>query len=311
MNSSSRQIAQMQDELAQTLAISPNLSLDDLNVVAKHKMNEINDLPNADFCGLSPTQMSNWMYSPFNELECIAISTPQDLPTSPVMRYLGLILDEAMANGGSFKATLKGNLPVKLVKKASDLLAEFALVKDATRIGLYEYAGTNEDKFNALHYTRILAELSGIIYYRSGCFHVKKAAQKQFESGGINAFFLLMLETMVNKFNWGYLDGWDGDIDFRQFWVFMLWRLQSHGSSEQLLDEMVKAFPALLHEIAGDEYVTPIQQLKSMIETRFVTRFLQYWGFVTIHPRGIFVQDEEPAKVQIQPLLTQTFQFAI
>ncbi|MDT8406590.1 MAG: hypothetical protein RQ715_05010 [Methylococcales bacterium] len=51
----------------------------------------------------------------------------------------------------------------KLVKQASELLPEFA--------------GSNEDKFNALHYTRVLADISGIIYRRSGRYHVKKLAQ--------------------------------------------------------------------------------------------------------------------------------------
>ena len=55
---------------------------------------------------------------------------------------------------------------------------------------------------------RLLAEIAGIIYLRSGRFHVKKAAQKQYQRHGLNAFFLPMLEAAVTGYNWGYLDSW-------------------------------------------------------------------------------------------------------
>lgn len=311
MNSSSKQIAQMQDEIEQSIAMNPNLTLEDLNVVAQHKMAQVNNQSIADFCGMSSNQMANWMYAPFNELADVTLNTPEDLTGSPVMRYLALILDEAMDNGGSFKATAKGNLPAKLVKQASDLLPEFALYQNSTPISRYDHEGSNEDKFNALHYTRILAEVAGIIYRRSGHFHVKKAAQKQYQNFGINAFFLPMLEAVVQEYNWGYLDAIEDDVDVRQFWLFMLWRVQCHGSFERLIDEVSIAFPALLHECAADEYHTPMRQLSFIIETRFIKRFLQYWGFVTYEPSRIFAQDKGPAKLQIQPLLRQTFQFTI
>jgi len=81
-----------------------------------------------------------------------------------------------------------------------------------------------------LHYTRVLAEISGIIYRKSGRFHIKKAAQKQYQTHGVKAFFLAMLEAVASKYNWGYLDGWENDVELRTFWLFMLWRLQSQWS---------------------------------------------------------------------------------
>ncbi|MEI8633529.1 hypothetical protein P4S72_18595 [Vibrio sp. PP-XX7] len=69
-----------------------------------------------------------------------------------MMRYLALILDEAMQNEGAIKATSKGNLPTKIVKQASELLPEFAVSQFPINISISEFAGSNEDKFNALHY---------------------------------------------------------------------------------------------------------------------------------------------------------------
>ena len=185
--------ADVQDEVAAMLAMNPHLSLAELNVALQHKMADRNNQPHPDFCGVTPTQMANWLYAPFDQLQWLTISTPEDLSASPVMRYLGLMLDEAMAQSGSFNATSKGNLPTKLVKQACELLPEFAVAQCGSNLGICEFAGNNEDKFNALHYTRVLAELSGIIYRRSGRYHVKKAAQKQYQAAGIPAFFKPML----------------------------------------------------------------------------------------------------------------------
>ena len=93
-----------------------------------------------------------------------------------------------MQQGGAFKATPKGNLPTTLVKQASALLPAFAVSQHHTHISISEFAGHNEEAFNALHYTRILAEAASIIYRRSGKFHVKKIAQKQYQTHGLHGF---------------------------------------------------------------------------------------------------------------------------
>ncbi|MBN3239279.1 MULTISPECIES: YecA family protein [Pectobacterium] len=309
MNSVSKQHAQVIDDVEAMLAMNPNLSLDELNVALQHKVQDRNNQPHPDFCGVTPMQMANWLYAPFDELQCVKISTPDDLSASPVMRYLALILDEAMAQEGSFKATSKGNLPTKLVKQASELLPEFAVAQFERDISISEFAGSNEDKFNALHYTRVLAEINGIIYQRSGRYHVKKAAQKQYQTLGVQAFFKPMLETAINKYNWGYLDSFEFDADLRTFWLFMLWRIQSHKRVDQLIEEVITAFPDLLQAFPTNNYWSPERNLSMLIESRFIGRFLQFWGFVTAD--RYIIADPVDRVVQVQPLLTQTFQFTI
>ncbi|WP_019675218.1 YecA family protein [Arsukibacterium perlucidum] len=311
INATSKQHSDVLDDIAQTVAMNPNLTLEELNLVAQKKMAERNNRPSADFCGLTPTQMANWLYAPLDDLEWLTISTPEDISSSPVMRYLTLIFDEAMQNNGSFKATSKGNLPATLVKQAGDLLPEFAVNQHRTNISISEFSGINEDKFNALHYTRILAEISGIIYLRSGRFHIKKTAQNQYEKQGIQVFFLPMLKAAISKYNWGYLDSWQNDVDLRTFWVFMLWRLQSHGSVDQLIEEVSTAFPDLLRQLIPEEFFSPAKLLHLLIEIRFIEHFLQFWGFVVADPKRIFDKEPIPRKVSIQPLLTHTFHFSI
>lgn len=311
INAVSKQHAEVFDDFAQTLAMNPNLSLEELNLLAQHKMAERNNRPDADFCGLSPNQIENWLYAPLSELAQVEITTPADLSASPVMRYLALMLDEAIQQGGSFKATTKGNLPAKLVKQASELLPEFSVARFETYSSISEFCGSNEDKFNALHYSRLLAELAGIFYKKTGSFYVKKAAIKQYQQQGISAFFLPMLEAAIKQYNWAYLDGWSEQVNLQPFWLFMLWRLQSHTSVEKLNEEVCVAFPALLQQLPDEQYFSPEEQLGKMIESRFVVRFLQFWGFVTLDPRlyvnGVKVQ----RKVSIEPLLVQSFSFTI
>ncbi len=310
MSSVSKQHAQVFDDVETMLAMNSNLSLDELNAALQHKVHDRNNQPHPDFCGVSPAQMTNWLNAPFNELQWVTISTPDSLSASPVMRYLALILDEAMAQEGSFKATSKGNLPTKLVKQASELLPEFGVAQFERDISISEFAGSNEDKFNALHYTRVLAEISGIIYRRSGRYHVKKSAQKQYQALGIQTFFKPMLEAAVSKYNWGYLDGFEYDTDLRTFWLFMLWRIQSHNSVDQLVKEVMTAFPDLLLAFRTDDYFSPEKNLSVLIESRFIERFLQFWGFVTIDPRRFNTEPVE-RRLQVLPLLKQTFQFTI
>lgn len=311
MSSVSKQHAQVFDDVEAMLAMNPNLSIDELNVALQHKVQDRNNQPHPDFCGVTPTQMANWLYAPFAELQWVSISTPDSLSASPVMRYLALILDEAMAQEGAFKATSKGNLPAKLVKQASELLSEFAVAQFPRNISISEFAGSNEDKFNALHYTRVLAEISGIIYRRSGRYHVKKTAQKQYQALGIQAFFKPMLEAAISKYNWSYLDGFEYDVDLRTFWLFMLWRIQNHNSLDQLVEEVITAFPDLIQSLPTDDYFSPERNLSMLIESRFIERFLQFWGFVTIDPRRYINAEPVARVVQVQPLLKQTFQFTI
>ncbi len=120
-----------------------------------------------------------------------------------------------------------------------------------------------------------------------------------------------MLEAAVSKYNWGYLDSFEFDVDLRAFWLFMLWRIQSHNKVDQLVEEVMTAFPDLLQAFPADDYFSPERNLNRLIESRFIRRFLQFWGFVTIDPRRFLNTESIGRTVQVLPLLKQTFQFTI
>ncbi len=304
-------LADIMDEFEQIAITNPHLSLEDLNTVIEHKIAERNKRPNADFCGLSATQMSNWLYAPFSQLELVKIKVPADLSMSPIMCYLAIILDEASQQGGSFKLTQKGSLPLKLVRQAAALETQFAIAQYSIHISLSDFMGNTEDQFNALHYARVIADIAGLTYLKKGSLCVKKTVLKQYHASGLGAFFLPMLEAAIYHYNWAYLDGHESEVPINVCRVFMVWRLQVHASPARMINEVHAAFPHLEALCAGHRYNSPKEQLEQLIMLRFVERFLEYWGFVTVDPKSSPFAQSLPSTVDIQPLLTQTFQFEI
>lgn len=297
-------------DLSHVLEMNPEMSIDDLNVVAQHKVMQRNKMPLDEFCGLTPETMARWLYAPFNQIKEISICEDIDLSMSPVMRYLEIILDEAISNGGSFKATAKGNLPTKLVKEASELRVNFGIENSSTPVGISEYAGSNEDKFNALHYSRILAELAGFIYLKKGRFYVKKEVQKNYQENGLQGLFMPMLEAAVKHYNWGYLDGWAEEPDLRLFWLFMVWRVKEHGSFNRLIEEFRIAFPDFVSQIPEEgAYFSRDDQLIYIIQSRFIRRFMEFWGFASKDERSLLDKINSSDKITIRPLLEQVFKF--
>lgn len=290
-------------EAKPVVLMDPNFTMDELNAELQRRMAEQKSRPNNNYCGLSSTQMTNWLSATLDEKQGVTITAPADLATSPVMRYLEVILDEAMSQGGSFKVTAKGNLPLKVVKQAQAVLPELAVASDGQEPSSSEFTGSNEERFNALHYARILAELAGIISLKSGRIHVSEEAQALYQSQGLKAFFLPMLEAVVVKYNWSYFDDL-AEVSLSKYWLFMLWRLQGHCSITQLIDDVNKAFPKLAQQFTQGENGSAKEQLDACIASRFVKRFMQFWGFVSL-------DSKEPTGVKIQPLLGQTFTFSV
>ena len=85
MDSNAKQRNEFVEELEHKLAMNPDLSLDELNLIAERLANNRNSLAMDDFCGLSPNQIQNWLYAPVANLNGVTVSTPADFSDSPVM----------------------------------------------------------------------------------------------------------------------------------------------------------------------------------------------------------------------------------
>lgn len=294
-------------DLEQVVLSNPGLSREDLEAVVASRMQEQNSKPSAELCGLSPEQMLSWINAPWSAWEGVEFSTPADVSSSPVMRYLEILLEHLLAEGGSIRLTPKGNLPLRVVQQCGAIAEQLPSVGNLYPISISEYRGRNEEEFNALHYTRIVAELAGILYQRSGRLHFKKDAQKKYRQQAIGGFYADMLESATSRYNWAYLDLHD-QVALQELWLFMLWRLQSHCSIEQLVQEVAVVLGPLLDQLPPHDYFSKQQQLHNVVSLRFVWRFLGFFGLVR-HLEGRDSFREAPVKVEFTPLMEASFKF--
>jgi hypothetical protein len=295
----------------QQLALSnPGLSREDFEIVMASRMRAQNSKPSADLCGLSPEQMHNWLYAPWNSWQGVNFSTPADVSGSPVMRYLEILLDNLLEEGGSIKLTPKGNLPVRIVQQCADIAEQLPSVGNLHPVSISEYRGRNEDDFNALHYTRLVAQEAGVLYQRSGRLHARKDAQKKYRQQGIGGFYADMLESAVSRYNWGYMDLYSDQLALQELWLFMLWRLHSHGCIQQLGQELAIVIKPVLDQLPQPEYSSKEEQLTNIVSIRFVWRFLGFFGLVR-HLEGRSSPREDREKVEFTPLMAASFTFRL
>lgn len=303
-------IQELFTEMEQVALSNPGLSMEDLNTVMASRVQVQNSKPRADLCGLSADQMHSWINGSWNAWQGIEFSTPADLSSSPVMRYLEILLENLLEGGGSIKLTTKGNLPLRIVQQCNAIADQLPSVGDLAHTYLSEYRGRNEDDFNALHYTRIIAELAGILYQRSGRLHFKKDAQKKYQQLGMGAFYADMLETATSRYNWAYLDRYSDQIALTELWLFMLWRLQTHCSLQQLAEEVAVVLQPMLEQMPEPGYYSKQQELTNIVSTRFVSRFLGFFGLVKNHENRAFLS-KVPGKVEFTPLMAASFKFRL
>ena len=301
----------LQDVFAdlQQLALSnPGLSREDFETVMASKVQARNSKPSADLCGLSPEQMHNLLNAPWNAWQGVEFSIPADVSGSPVMRYLEILLENLLEAGGSIRLTTKGNLPVRIVQQCGAIADQLPSVEQLSHISLSEYRGRNEDDFNALHYTRVIAELAGILYQRSGRLHFKKDAQKKYQRQGLGGLYADMLASATRHYNWAYMDGYSDQIALQELWLFMLWRLQSHCCIQQLAQEVAVVVGPMLDQLPHSEYSSKQQELSNIVSIRFVRRFLGFFGLVR-HLESIDSYGMAPGKVEFTPLMAASFTF--
>lgn len=297
-------------DLEQLTLSNPGLSLEDLETVVASRIQAQNSKPSADLCGLSPEQMHNWINAPWNAWEGVEFSTPADVSSSPVMRYLEILLENLLEGGDSIKLTTKGNLPLRVVQQCNAIADQLPSVGELNHISLSEYRGRNEDDFNALHYTRVVAELAGILYQRSGRLHAKKDAQKKYQKEGLRGFYADMLASAARQYNWAYLDSFTDELALQEFWLFMLWRLQNHCSVQQLAEEVAVVLKPVLQQMPEPDHCSKQRELTNIVSTRFVRRFLGFFGWVKYPGKGDFVS--KPSEIiEYTSLMTASFRFTL
>ncbi len=274
----------------------PFKDMDEMNEALAAHVQTVNNRPMAHFHGLSPAQMYLLLYQTFHPdspLKVHAVSGSQ-LDHVPFFLLVVNLLQAVQAAGG-FKATAKGNLPVAVCK---ELYAKKRIVHEHIEAGFVK--ANKEEDFGSVHIAHVVAKLMGLVRKLKGKILLTKKAEKLLLPANLPTLFGDLLRFYCKEYNWAYswapVWGFEDDqknMQVAQFEMgYLLFLLTKFGDQDHTAafyaDECMKAFPILAEQL-GNKYRSPMDELRSAIDIRFLDNFACWFGFamvVGVHKKG-------------------------
>lgn len=264
-----------------------------------------------DFAGLSPAEMTQFLYHPFDSPDLIQL--PKVLSVTPSAPLLDLFLPLAAAlTEKPIKLTARGNLPTAF---CSEVFGTYQAPHDAySGETIAAYSTVTEGKFQDLHVMRVVADLGGLVHKRNGKLHITRKASKTLDEHGPAGIYPMLFETYTSKYNWGYTDGYQPLPFIQHSWAFTCYLLQRFGSTSRpesfYTDRFLTAFPAILAEVEPLSYRTAEQTAANCYSVRALQRFLGFLGLAdyswTRQPRAL-----HQGNLKRRPLLQEAVQFQV
>lgn len=296
------------DEIAQFLEGGNITSIEDVNIKIAELQNRQNDGSLAEFHGLSPRQMHQFLYSPFESEELVVF--PDTLESQHVSSRAAFLLTGLLNVIGEdgLKLTVKGNLPRKCIQE----IAQAYYQQWPSR---YERPGFQmETDFLPLHVTHIVAQLAGLIRKQKGKVLLTAKGRKAMAAGSVKEIYPLFFKAYIDKFDWGYQDRLE-DLPFLQTtFLFSLYLLQRYGQNWRphsfYEDAFVRAFPTLMEEVTPRPWRKPEESLRSCYTLRMLERFANFFGLIDfeetnpdpLHPEW---------RLRVTPLLSELVRFSV
>jgi hypothetical protein len=250
-------------------------SLDEMNQHLSKMMNNFNSVAKAPFLGLSPTQMHNILYTPFNFNNDVFSFECQDmdkLKEVPLLKHCLYLLNR-LKSEGEIKATQTGNLPRALVR---EMYHEFFSNDRYARLP------STEDDLLGITRVKHILELSGLIKKRSNKFSLTKKGEGLLLENKLSELFNEVVLTFMNQWNWAFGDGYSDLPLIQKSIVFNLYLLnkkcQSWTYDKELGQCYLEAFPALVNEATG--YFGPEKEIINCFSTRFLSRVCMPLGLL-------------------------------
>jgi hypothetical protein len=284
-------------------------SRDEAQKLLSDLMNRKNSEPLVDFQGLSSAQMYRFLHFPFDSPDLVSfadnISPPLD---TLVIRLLSLLIDAIGEKG--LKATATGNLPQKFCRESA--LAFWGKERYEERTKTFSLR--TEPEFTEMHALRLVAELAGIIRKYKGKFILATRFRKVLSESGPGAVYFELFKAYVQRFNWGYLDGYP-ELDFpRQSFLFTLYLLQKYGGKtrrQTFYEEIIlAAFPWLLDEVDERPYMSPEETVRRSYSQRSMAAFAVFFGLIEFTPSSEDYLDRQ-YEIKKLPLLDQFITFTV
>lgn len=262
-----------------------------------------------DFQGLSPTQMSRFLYHPFDSPELAEFRDV--LPSEPqcMLTIMVRILADAAGEKG-IKATANGNLPRAVCREAVriQLENETPLWPDSPD-EVYK-----EDDAIGIQKTRFIMQDAGLLHFRKGRFHLTQRFRHLYDSDGMAAVYPLLLKAFTLTTAWGYWDRYLGLEIIQHSFLFSLRMLFRAGNAvhpnSYYEDAFLRAYPMATREIGESPWRSPEDIVRSCYSLRFLQRFAEFFGLVKLESAS----DDRfrtAYDVTVLPLLRDTVRFHV
>lgn len=243
------------------------------------EVNQINNSGIDDFESLSPFQMHNIIYKPF-EIGCVVQLNQMncdDYNRVPILSLMKRLVEEVDPDKG-LKLTSVGNIPPKIVKRIYDE-AEFP--DDAIESGIVRI--NKEDDCEAVVTARELLILCGMLKVRNNIISRTKKCDKLLMDSC--ELLKILWRTFPNKFNVCYFDGYPENECGTFAFAYVLYLLSKYGKQNYSLEHYgklyLKAFPFLAEKFDG-RYRSQESEVLSCMTVRMFHRFLNYFGIIKI-----------------------------
>jgi hypothetical protein len=272
------------EELKKEMAGKDISSLDEANRFLRAYYERRNSEPKPDFLGLSSDQVHRLIDLPFSHTSDMVLFTSdfgtEDMAGIPVVTQTERFLGD-LSSVEPLKATVKGNLPPDFAKP---LFIEF----DETPLKSFIKFRTETDSMT-VHSLRLILSIGGWIKKEKGYFRLTRKGTKAVDQGFSAADYLDLFTAFVQKFNWGYQDGYPPFEIIQRATLFSLFILHKKArdfrKSYSLSPYFIRAFPLILVE-AEPRWDDVFSQIDRCYETRFLERFCAYFGLIELRERN-------------------------
>tara|TARA_R110002110_G_scaffold111137_2_gene276829 strand:+ start:25150 stop:26199 length:1050 start_codon:yes stop_codon:yes gene_type:complete len=269
------------DEIAASAATQPFESLEELNAFTRQLAAERNRSARADFCGLSPEQMSHLLYAPLSSPETVRFAA--DIEPGPEVEIMALFLALSQAIGETgLKATATGNLPLNFCKS----LLEQTRSETDDRRSMHFGGIRSETEFEQLHCTRLVAQLAGLIRKHRGHFVLTRKCKGMLSGRDHGGLYFELFKSYGTQFNWGFRDLYPEAEIVQSSFLYTLFLLAAFGERQRpqkfYEDKFLLAFPMLVDGFEGAAYTTAADRARHCYVIRALDRFARFFGLAEL-----------------------------
>ena len=244
-----------------------------------------NNTPLDDFCGLTPNEVHHLLYNPHGQDSPLHFCP--DLEHSTLDRIPFFRLTEEflriVRRDKAITLTGLGALPRKYLHElyAHRFIPERHIDRNIIRLN-------RENDSVPLTSMHICTEQSGLMKKTKGKLRLTKEGERMLAEENRRELFQRVLMTFTLSFAWSNNDAWT-ERPLAQFgWGFSVYLLFRFGNQPRPVqfyaDKYLQAFPTLIEWIPPNEYSTPQNDFFHCYCVRTFSRFLEWFGCVTITP---------------------------